>query len=108
MIGKYRHRVILERKELTSDSGGGFTTQWVRYGAQRCWIAPLSGVERMQSMQLQAETTHRIVMPYRSDIKPVDRLTYKGRPLNIVSIRDSWEQGQTLEIDAVEGDGQVS
>jgi SPP1 family predicted phage head-tail adaptor len=46
-------------------------------------------------MQLQASVTHRVMMRYRSDLTPADRLLIRGNPLQIraiinIEMRDRW------------------
>ena len=108
MIGKYRQRVTLERKQRTSDGGGGWTTEWVRYGASRCFIAPLSGREVLAGNQLEAAVTTRVVMPFRKDITAADRVVYQGTPYNIVSVINVNQLSKDLELLCEEGTAQLS
>ena len=102
--GKYPQKVILERKDRTSDGAGGWVVTWVRYGLSRCWIGTLSGSEQLRSMQLENPFSYRIGMPYRSDVQPDHRLTdEQGKRYNIRAVNNVNNLNKYLEIVAESG-----
>jgi len=105
MIGRYPHRVILQRRERVSDGGGGFNVTWVRYGASRARVAPISSTEVVFAQQIQDETTHNVTLPYRSDIKAADRLAFRGRVFEITQVLNNNERGRYLGLRCSENVG---
>lgn len=93
--GMLREPVTVQRKISASDGMGGQVVQWMDLFTTRAQVVPLSGREAVQAMQLQASVTHRVMMRYRSDIGPADRLVIRGNPLQIraiinIEMRDRW------------------
>ena len=50
------------------------------------------------SMKLESEITHTLYMRYRADIHPRDRITFRGRTFDILSIIDIEESKEFLEL----------
>lgn len=81
--GKFRDQVrILELKEVRMP-GGRYQKDWEEFLKVRAKVIPLSGTERFQAQQIQAELTHRVEMRYHEGIKPQMRVEYKGRTFEI-------------------------
>jgi SPP1 family predicted phage head-tail adaptor len=73
MIADMKYRVTIQQPVLTPDGAGGFSESWqnfvtapVVYAA----ITPLATGEQMKYGQIEATTTHHIVIRYRTDIAP--------------------------------------
>jgi SPP1 family predicted phage head-tail adaptor len=92
MIADMKRRVTIQQAVLVPDGAGGFSETWqnlatapVVYAA----ITPVGAGEQMKYGQIEATTTHHIVMRYRTDITPgmilidEDAVTY-----NIISVAD--------------------
>lgn len=99
-----RESVQLQRKSRVSDGAGGWVNTWTTYATVRAKVHPLSGRERVFAAQLQSETTHDIVIRYRTDVDAADRIVWRGHEMSIeppvnVEARDRW-----LEIRAVIGE----
>jgi len=56
-----------------------FATRWVA-------LLPLSGAERVASLQNEATVTHRIRMRYTNGLKPKMRIVSEGRTFEIDSV----------------------
>lgn len=56
-----------------------FATRWIA-------LLPLSGAERVASLQNEGTVTHRVRMRYTSGLKPKMRITSEGRTFEIASI----------------------
>jgi len=56
-----------------------FATRWIA-------LLPLSGAERVASMQNEGTVTHRVRMRYTSGLKPKMRLVSEGRTFEIASV----------------------
>ena len=56
-----------------------FATRWIA-------LLPLSGAERVASMQNEGTVTHRVRMRYTAGLKPKMRLVSEGRTFEIASV----------------------
>ncbi len=99
--GRLRHRVIIERDEnhgVPDRSGGQQAESWVAVGTRPANVIPLTGRERFSNQQVTAEETHHVEMRYDPDLqtKPVYRLRFGSRPLQIESIINIEERNREL------------
>jgi len=97
--GKLRTSAQLQRLTNTPDGGGGFTTSWATYATVRTWFRPLSGSERMRADRLEATTRNRVIMRYRADVRPADRVVAEGREYQIRAIIDLELRKKFIELD---------
>lgn len=102
--GKLRNTIVVERAVKTPDGGGGADNTWQTVATIRAYIKPISGGERFQAMRLEADTTHRIFIRYRSDLLTSDRINYNGRLFQIRALINLEERNQWFEIYADEGE----
>lgn len=74
-----------------------FATRWIA-------ILPLSGAERVASMQNEGTVTHRVRMRYTSGLKPKMRLLAGGRTFEIDSVveRGRREEHELLVTEVVD------
>lgn len=68
---RLRHIVTVVRPQTVLDRGSARTT-YVPYATSRAGIEPLRGNERLQSMQVNAEQTTRIVMRWDPKLELVE------------------------------------
>lgn len=68
--GQLRERLTLQVGGRTVDAGGGWSTGWTDVsGAEVAGsVEPLEDHERIQAMQTDAQSTHRVVVRYRTDV----------------------------------------
>ncbi len=88
MAGSLRDRVALARKEQAREADGGLSvlfmplaTVWARVHARasgRTGFADARG----------AKATHTVVMRFRTDLSAGDRITWRGRALEVLSAED--------------------
>lgn len=102
--GRLRHRATLEALETTPDGAGGSVTQWVVVRDVWCWIRPVSGAQRMESMRRASRVSHEIFFRYAQDIDARKRLTYRGRVFNLSAVWSPDERREFLQAPAVEGE----
>lgn len=102
--GKLRNTILVERATKSPDGGGGSTNVWETVATIRACIKPISGGERFQAMRLEADTTHRIFIRYRTDLLTSDRINYNGRLFQIRALINLEEQNKWFEIYADEGE----
>lgn len=74
-----------------------FATRWIA-------LLPLSGAERVASMQNEGTVTHRVRMRYTSGLKPKMRLVSDGRTFEIDSVveRGRREEHELLVTEVVD------
>lgn len=101
--GSLRNRIKIQRETYTPDGLGGGSKTWADYAEIRAFIKPTSGSERLYSMRLEANVTHRIFIRYRDDLKTSDRISYKGRFMQIRALINLEEANRFIEIYADEG-----
>lgn len=74
-----------------------FATRWIA-------LLPLSGAERVASMQNEGTVTHRVRMRYTPGLKPKMRILSEGRTFEIDSVveRGRREEHELLVTEAVD------
>ena len=87
-IGTLTDRVQLRRKEMTGEAEGGFTTLYVPMASVWARVRALSGHRSAEADGRTVEISHSVVLRFRADIGPGDRIVYRGRNLDVVSAGD--------------------
>lgn len=105
--GSLRHTVAVQQATETGDGMGGFSTSWANVtgmGAIPAAIWPLKSAERLDSMKLEEQVTHKIRIRYRSGITAKMRIYWSdtAKTFNIVSIINPDERNILLEMLATE------
>ncbi len=101
--GALRHRIKIQRQTYTPDNAGGGVNTWADYAEVRAFVKPQSGNEKLYSMRLEAEVTHRIFIRYRDDLTTTDRINFNGRLMQIRALINLEEANRFIEIYADEG-----
>jgi len=101
--GMLRNHVTVERMVIVPDGIGGGTATWTTLYQPWAYLAPATGWEGMQGMQLESPITHTCYIRYNADITPRDRIVHRGRVFNIRSIADIEEQRVFMELKCEEG-----
>ena len=105
MAGRRRHKLALETRTETLDAYGEATLTYAKLADAWGSVEAVSGTERVESQQVQAEVSHRIKIRYSTSyatLGPDDRVTYGTRTFDIVSIVDKTGKSSELEITALE------
>ena len=100
---RLRQRLTLQKETRVSDGAGGYSRSWQDIADLWAEIIPLSGKERLFAEQIEAPISHKILLRYRSDITPDNRLVFEGRIFNIRYVFNVNENNEALEILAEEG-----
>lgn len=103
MIGQMRQRITLQGSAKTADAGGGAALVWSDIAELWARVTPVSGSETVQAMRLAAILHYVVRLRFRSDVNSERRFIFKGRVLNIRSVRNLDERGQWLECVCEEG-----
>ena len=96
--GDLRHRLVLQEKRRTADSGGGASVAWADVASFWANVAPVGQFMRLQSEQLQSRLTHEVTTRRRDDILPGMRLNFGGRFLMVRTITAEDERLEFLKV----------
>lgn len=87
-VGTLRDRVLLQKREMSLLPDGGhetlffpLTTVWARVRARSARLS-------REGDGRSATSTHAVVIRFRKDLMPGDRIVYRGRALEIVEAED--------------------
>jgi SPP1 family predicted phage head-tail adaptor len=97
IIGRLRHRLMLEAPQETPDGAGGVVRNWSALA--QIWVAiePHGGADGVVADKRLARLTHRVVMRKRGDVSLNHRFRLGTRSFAIRSVRDATEDGRFLE-----------
>ena len=105
--GRLRHRLVLQRRNIQPDGGGGEAGDpWAApLTVATVWgsIEPLRGGERLRALRLEAQVTHRIVIRFRAGVTSDMRIAFGARVFNIRAVLDIGERRRALELLCEEG-----
>lgn len=108
LAGTLRHSITIESPVETPDGSGGSVSAWITLCTTRASVTPLSGRELVQAQSVQSDTSHRVVMRYRSGITAQCRILLGPRVFRITAPpRDMEERHRSLEIDCTEVIGEA-
>lgn len=101
--GGLRERITIEAKTLVTDAGGGGAATWSTVATVSAQVTPVKGREGEDAGRLAAMQTFLVVIRYRNDVGPLNRIQWRGRTLNIRSAEDREERRQWLTMECEEG-----
>ena len=87
-LGSLADRVQLLHRDLASDDDGGTLTTFVPLATVWARIRQLSGRQAETTDGRAVLLSHSVVLRYRTDLAPGDRLIYAGRSLDLVTAAD--------------------
>ncbi len=87
-IGTLTDRVQLKRREMTGELAGGHATLFVPVTNLWARVRSLSAREGLGADGRNVTVSHAVVLRFRKDVSPGDRLVYRGRNLEVVSAAD--------------------
>jgi SPP1 family predicted phage head-tail adaptor len=103
VAGKLRHTIKIQAKTLTTDSYGGPVETWADVASVPASAEPLQGRELAAAQTVNAETTTRFHIRYRSGVIPANRIVFESKYYNITSVIDPDLRHRELVIMASEG-----
>lgn len=89
--GLRNQRVAVERNTRPPAGDGQLGNSWGLYCKRWGSVSQVSGSESFKGHQLQADVTHIVFLPSDAETRLItvkDRLTVKGKTLNILSVYD--------------------
>lgn len=87
-VGTLTDRVQLKRRDMSSEPGGGHGTLFVPLTSVWARVRSLRGRQGTSADGRAVEISHAVVLRFRTDLKPGDRILYRGRNLDVVSAAD--------------------
>jgi len=87
-IGTLTDRVQLRRREMTGEDEGGHIALFVPVTSLWARVRSLTGRQGTSADGRAVEISHTVVFRFRNDVKPGDRILYRGRSLDVVSAAD--------------------
>jgi len=98
LIGQMSHRIQIQRYYEVADAFGELTKTYHELATVWAKITPLTGKERVEALKVQAETTHSILIRYRSDVEPNMRILYDGRYMEITAAINLKEEDRFMQL----------
>ena len=87
-VGTLTDRVQLKRRESLGDGGGGHERIYVPVNNLWARVRSLTGRQGTNADGRAVAISHSVVLRFRSDVSPGDRIVYRGRNLDVVSAAD--------------------
>lgn len=87
-VGTLTDRVQLRRRDSLGDGGGGHERVYVPMSSVWARVRSLTGRQGNNADGRAVAISHSVVLRFRSDISPGDRIVYRGRNLDVVSVAD--------------------
>ncbi len=95
------HRITLQHVVNTQDPNtGDITTTWETFAQPFARIDPLAGREFFAAQAVQAESTVKFTLRYRDDVKPSDRIVWKGDEYDIKAVMNMGTKNRELLLHA--------
>lgn len=105
MIGRLRHRLVLEAPVRTPDGGGGAQVSWQTVATLWTSLDMPSGAEHARGDRREALRQVRIRLRYRSGLTPAHRFRQGARVFAIRAVLDETGTGRWLTCLCDEGGG---
>lgn len=103
MLGKMRHKVIIQTRSRTADDAGGASSTWKDSKEVWAYMKPASQRENFKGMKISEETGYEFTIRYQSGITAEQRIKYGKRYFAIRSVLNRMERERYLDILAEEG-----
>lgn len=87
-VGTLTDRVQLKRRDSQDDGGGGHLRIYVPVAHLWARVRSLTGRQGTNADGRTVAISHSVVLRFRSDVSPGDRIIYRGRNLDVVSAAD--------------------
>lgn len=87
-LGTLRDRVQLLRRDMTPEPEGGHATVYIPLATVWARVRTLAPGWTQEAGARGAAASHTVVMRFRADLRPGDRVIYRGRKLEILGAED--------------------
>ena len=93
-------RCDIQQTSNTDDAYGTFTKTWTnRHDQLACRVVPLTGTEQAIFDRESVRVTHKIFVPYKSDIVEADRVVFDSENYMIHYVRNPGHMNHHLELE---------
>ena len=87
-VGTLTDRVQLKKRESVAEAEGGYGRLYVPLGNAWARVRSLSGRQGSNADGRMVAISHAVVLRFRVDVSPGDRVVYRGRNLEVLSAAD--------------------
>jgi len=87
-IGTLTDRIELRRRVVTDEDEGGEIALFTPIATVWARVRSLGGRQAQESDARGANATHSVVLRFRSNVSPGDRIVYRGRNLDVLTAGD--------------------
>ena len=101
--GELDQRVQIQQQTRTPDGGGGYVEGWSTTATVWAQVRPLSGRERDQAQQQEADVRYRVRIRYRSGVTAAERIVWRGQAMQIRSVLEAGPRPLYLDLDCEAG-----
>jgi len=101
--GKLRHIVDIQQPARSADGFGEQVPSWSNFATGLyAQVEPLSGNERIQAQQINANVNYMVRIRYCPGVTPSMRVIYGSRTLQITNVQDVLERNREMELLCIE------
>lgn len=87
-LGALSDRVAIQRREVSAEDGGGAIATFVPLATVWARVRALAASRSLVADGRGVTITHTVVLRYRTDLAPGDRLVWRGLTLDVISAAD--------------------
>jgi SPP1 family predicted phage head-tail adaptor len=87
-LGTLTDRIVLKRRSTTDEVEGGEVASFSPLATVWARVRRLGARAAMEADGRGQTMTHSVVMRFRSDLKPGDRISYRGMELDVLAASD--------------------
>ena len=87
-LGSLSDRVQLKRREFSGESEGGFSAVFVPVATVWARVRTLAGRSGVSADGRAVSISHVVVLRFRNDLKPGDRLICRDQALEVIGVAD--------------------
>lgn len=104
-VGRMREQVVIQRRDVVRDAGGGETVTWTTVATVWARVKPVPREESVRAGAMAETTEYDVTIWHRDDVKARGwRLTWNGDPLNILSVANLDERDAMLTLRCAAGE----
>lgn len=105
IAGKLRERVTIQRATPSVDTGWGSSASWADVATVSAAVLPVDASEPFTQQGVVTRAGFTVSIRYRADVTSKDRLSWRGRILEIVGVDNVGSRNRELVLKAVQHGG---
>ena len=103
-IGELRHRIIIQKQEITTNENGFEEEEWTHVKTVWAGVNNLYGKEYFEAAAIQMENAVKFTIRYVAGLDTTMRVCFRGKSYNIISIDNIKYGNRFIVIQGVEVD----